>query len=63
MRACGQPSAERRAAGFMGAYPLALRGALENGRFKDGFWTAESVRERAWVRELVKAHTKRKLEE
>jgi hypothetical protein len=37
-----------------GASPGAPRGAA-NGRFKDGYWTREAVRERRFIRSLLKA--------
>jgi hypothetical protein len=37
-----------------GLSPGAPRGAA-NGRFKDGFWTRETVEERKFVRSLLKA--------
>jgi hypothetical protein len=43
-----------------GASPGAPRGAA-NGRFRDGFWTRESVEERKFIRLLLKGTLGEKL--
>jgi hypothetical protein len=39
-----------------GLSPGAPRGA-KNGNFRDGYWTAEAIEERRWLRSLLKAFT------
>ena len=29
-----------------------------NGNYKNGYWTAQAIQERKWIREMVKAYGK-----
>jgi glucans biosynthesis protein len=40
-----------------GLSPGAPRG-MENGNFRNGYWTTEAIKERRWLRSLVQAFAK-----
>jgi glucans biosynthesis protein len=41
-----------------GGLSLGAPRGQENGNFKDGYWTAEAVEERRWVKETVRVYAK-----